>query len=77
MGEAGKRGGQEGGSERRNRKKKEASRKAQLRKLQSDGRCRKTRGGVTLEKGIHRACQKRSAIETVGENRRSESADLI
>lgn len=44
-GEAGKRGGQEGGSEREIRGKKEASRKAQLRKLQSDGRCRKTRRG--------------------------------
>ncbi len=34
-------------------------------------------GGVTLEKGIRGACQKRSAIEKEGENRRSESADLI
>ncbi len=44
-GEAGKRGGQEGGSEKRNCGKKEASREAQLRKLQSDGRCRKMRRG--------------------------------
>ncbi len=34
-------------------------------------------GGVTLKKGIRRACQKSSAIELEGENRRSESADLI
>lgn len=33
--------------------------------------------GVTLEEGIHGACQKRSAIETEGENRRSECVDLI